>query len=81
MFLLIIALQLWFFLYWALQFFHEFKLTLMSQYPRLYSLLSTCFHSKHSLSLEIEEYRLKVIAPFIDKIQSTENCNNTRANH
>ncbi|TNV74159.1 hypothetical protein FGO68_gene8356 [Halteria grandinella] len=66
MFLLIIALQSSFFLYWAYQFIQEFKVTLILQYPRIYQ-----FFSKNSLSQEVEQYKARVMAPFIEQLKHT----------
>ncbi|TNV74539.1 hypothetical protein FGO68_gene13860 [Halteria grandinella] len=66
MFLLIMALQASFFLYWAYQFIQEFKVTLILQYPRLYS-----YFNKNSISIEVEEYKARVMAPFIEQLKHT----------
>ncbi|TNV74909.1 hypothetical protein FGO68_gene4786 [Halteria grandinella] len=71
MFLLILFLQLGFFVYWAYQFVQEFKLTVLVRYPRIYSFLCACTKGQ-SVSLEIEEYKAKIVAPFVEKLQRLE---------
>ncbi|TNV88115.1 hypothetical protein FGO68_gene12496 [Halteria grandinella] len=73
MFLLILFLQAGFFIYWIYQFMQEFKLTVLVRYPRIYTILCACKKGQ-SVSLEIEEYKAKIVAPFVEKLQRLEEC-------
>ncbi|TNV88052.1 hypothetical protein FGO68_gene16006 [Halteria grandinella] len=71
MFALIIILQASFFIYWSYQFIKEFTKTLSIQYPRVYRLICCCIR-EDSIDAQVKEFREKVLAPFIKKIDQAE---------
>ncbi|TNV87344.1 hypothetical protein FGO68_gene12843 [Halteria grandinella] len=71
MFALIIILHGCFFLYWLNNFIHEFMHTIKTNYPRVYKVL-LIFIKESSDEREIETYKSKYIAPFLDKLAHAE---------
>ncbi|TNV88030.1 hypothetical protein FGO68_gene8851 [Halteria grandinella] len=69
MFICIVLLQAIFFIYWLSCFLNEFKNTIRQKYPRIYLLVFTCCKEK-KLQAErgVDEYKNKVVAPLIGKI-------------
>ncbi|TNV88113.1 hypothetical protein FGO68_gene1765 [Halteria grandinella] len=71
MFVLIVFMQVIFFLYWFYCFVKEFRQTIRMKFPKFYLLVFLCCRKdKLELEVSVDEYRTKVVAPFINNMDA-----------